>query len=1030
MEKTIEEASLTKKTCVVLPLLLAALLFAQPLLAGRRSGTVKGRISDSRGFALPGATVYASSPSQLGVRRFITPASGRYGFPELPPGTYKIMVEMPGFKTINIEGIVLAAGTTAVVDFTMEPSEIEEEVTRREPPARLDKETARLAAVLDTDILARIPMPRDFSAVLGLAPGVVFLDDDPSFLVSIEGGPASNNSFIDEGVNVTDPVTHGSLTRMNVDLIDEVVIESAAVPVTRAPGQGAYINVIHRTGGNSFDGNLFLAYTGKGLTKGLWSTQELADMNLSAPPIDRSDLDASFTAGGPFVPDVAWFFTNVRFRPVSWTTPFKGLTDPLDIVNPPYNFKDTDLSGTLRLSARVLSKYQGSAEVSFSSIREPIYAPDIAWNRPEATTRSLDRGSLFRARANLIYTMDQSSFADLSLNYVTSSHPLLLNSGASAEPSYYDIGTGYYFGSGPYNDREKRNRFLANATLTRFQDRLLGTSHEFVVGADYEAVSADSSVWKTDNLIMDYLNGSPYTFGLVESPVSGETVGEGLIGFSVVPLTEGAMDVQRELKRLGFFVQDSLRIAGRAALSLGFRFDHTDTRFLSLSKGASGNLISVNLGTSLIYPVYDVNPFGPAGLVEWSNVISWNSASPRLGLSIDLLGRGRTLLKASYAKIPEAQELGYSVGLDPFPAGRFHNFYWYDENNDGLVTSTDSFSLVPDNFDLYKSEFYMQRVDPKLGAPMMDEWTAGLEQELTPDFSLFLRYVSRSQKGLIGDVLYDPESGKPWYNAQDSPAGWWVPFSTVVPAAAGYPETSVTVYLRSTSAPGVFDRIQEVPELVRRYRGLEFSFRKRMSHNWQLFGSLVWSRSTGTSSPYSPLSAGLSVPVLTPNSWVNVSSGSRTDFDRPLAVRVMGTVRLPYHLYLSAYYRLLSGAPWARTVTIVPPASWAEANGADTTPVTVFLESPGARRYNSWQDTDLRLEKEFVRGGKATFSVSLDVLNVLGNRYQLVDYNDGGLWSPASEGSDIGERVVSGTYGQAVALSGTRTFRFNLRLGF
>jgi hypothetical protein len=1030
MEKTIEEAPLTKKTCVVLPLLLAALLFAQPLLAGRRSGTVKGRISDNRGFALPGATVYAISPAQLGIRRFITPASGQYGFPELPPGTYKIMVEMPGFKTINVEGIVLAAGTTAVVDFTMEPSEIEEEVTRREPPARLDKETARLAAVLDTDILARIPMPRDFSAVLGLAPGAVFLKDDPGFLVSIEGGPATDNSFIDEGVNVTDPVSHGSLARMNVDLIDEVVIESAAVPVTRAPGQGAYINVIHRTGGNSFDGSLFLAYTGKGLTKGLWSTQDLADMNLAEPPIDRSDLDASFTAGGPFVPDVAWFFTNVRFRPVSRTTPFKGVTDPLDFVNAPYNFKDTDLTGTFRLSARVLSKYQGTAEASYSSIREPVYASDIAWNRPESTTHSLESGSLFRARANLIYTMDQSSFADLSLNYVTSNQPLLLNSGASAEPSYHDIGTGYYFGSGPYNDREKRKRVLANATLTRLQDRLLGTSHEFVAGADYEAASANSSVWKTDNLIMNYLNGSPYTFGLVESPVSGETVGEGLIGFSVVPLTEGAMNVQRELRRLGFFVQDSLQIAGRAALSLGFRFDHTDTRFLSLSKGVSGNEISVNLGTSLIYSLYGVNPFGSASIIEWSSVISWNSVSPRFGLSVDLLGTGRTLLKASYARIPESQELGYTVSLDPFPPGRFHDFLWFDENNDGLVSSTDIFTLVPDNFNLYKTEFYTQRVDSKLAAPMVDEWTAGLEQELTSDFSLSLRYVSRSEKGLIGDVMYDPETGRPWYNAQDSPAGWWVPFSTVVPAAAGYPETPVTVYLRSTSAPGFFDRIQEVPELVRRYRGVEFSFRKRMSHNWQLFGSVVWSRSTGTSSPYSPLSAGMSVPVLTPNSWINISSGSRTDFDRPLAIRLMGTVSLPYQIYLSAYYRFLSGDPWARTVTIIPPASWAEANGAYTTPVTVFLESPGARRHSSWQDTDLRLEKEFVKGGKAVFSVSLDVLNVLGNRYRLIDYNDGGLWSPEGEGSDIGERIVSGTYGRAVAVSGTRTFRFNLRLGF
>lgn len=1021
---------MTRKIRVVAPLALAAFVLSQPLSAGSRTGTIKGRITDNQGFALQGATIYANSAAQIGIRRFITSGTGLYGFPNLPPGTYKVTAEMPGFKTINITGIALDPGATVSLDFKMEPSDTEEEVTRPSRDAGIDRESPRVSTVLDSDILRRIPMPRDFSAVLGLVPGIVFVGDNPGFLASITGGSATNNVFIEGGSDVTDPVTQGSLSRINVDLIDEVVVDSSAVPADRLPGQGATINVIQQSGGNSFSGGLLFAYTGRGLTSGLWPSQELETLNLPAPPMTRSDLDFSLTAGGPILQDTAWFFTNFRYRPQSQTTVFQGYTDPLNISNTPFNLQDRDFSWIFKLSVRVLSRYQGTAELALSSINQSVFDSDLAWNRPESTTQSLDNGFLLRGRFGLTYEMDQDTFTDLWLNFTNSTQPLLLNSASSSSPSYYDIGTGYYFGSGPYNDVEKRKRFLIEASITRLQDRLLGTSHEFIAGVDYEAVSSSSSVWKPDNLIMYYLNGSPYTLGEALSPVSGKMVGEGLIGFYDVPQTEGGMDVTSDLRKLGLFGQDTLKIGSRMTLSLGLRFDHGDIMFEPLNKSASGNPISVTLGTDQIEPIDAINPYSVASFAEWDSAISWNTLSPRAGLTIDIFGRGKTLFKASYARIPEDLGLGYAINLDPLSPGQFNEFYWYDENHNGLVDPNDTFVLVPSSYNMYDSEYYTQRVAPNLSAPVMQEWTAGFEQSLTSDFSLSVRYISRSEGNIIGDVLYDPTSGRPWYSAQNSPDGWWIPFSTVVPGGSGYPDTPVTVYLQSTSAPSVFNRIQNVPELVRRYRGLEFSFRKRMSHNWQLFGSLVWSRSTGTSSPASPWSMGGSAPPLTPNDFVNVSPNSRTDLDRPLVIRLMGTFRLPYDIYLSAGYTFMSGAPWARSVTIFPPADWAAANGAQTAPVTVFLDSPGTYRYSSVQETDIRLEKEFVRKGRARLSLSVDALNVFGNKSQIIDGNDGGLWYPDGEGTSSGERIISGTYGQIISLTGTRTIRFTLRVGF
>jgi hypothetical protein len=1028
-EKSTKEAVLTRKIYPGIAVLLALLVLFLPAAAGRRSGTLKGKITDNQGFPLAGAYVYVSSPALLGIYNFITSESGQYGIPDLSPGVYKIMVEMPGFKTISIEGLVLGAGATVLLNFKMETTEIEDEVVSRKPVQALDRISTRLAAVLDKDLMTHIPMPRDFSAVLGLVPGAVTENNVSSLSASIHGAPATDNTFEEDGVGVTDPLRRTPLMRINVDLVDQVVFETAGVPADRGPGQGAYINILRQSGANKFDGSIGLYFTGTGFSKSLWSEAEIGAGNPAAPRVDKADLDWSLTAGGPLIHEMGWFFSNLRFRARSQSTPFQNFKDPLNFPHTQFSFRDSDLSGMLKLSARVTKEFKGVVEVNSSRISEPVYEPDLAWYRPLESTHRLDGQSSFLVRGGLVYTMDPKTLADFSLGYASQGQSLFLNRLGQLKPSYSDSYTGYVWGSGPYSHAENRRRFRAGLTLTRLQDRTLGADHEIIAGAEYETARARSSVWKYDNLVMDFFNGSPYTYGQAVSPISGNTVGLGRIGFSIVPgIASIPMTTTRELKRIGAYVQDNLTFGGRVSLSLGLRFDRSTAQILGISKPAVGNAVAVGIGDTLIEPVFGFNPFSSGSFGRWDNVMIWNSLSPRFGLSVDLLGTGRTLLRGTYSRLPEEMGLGYVKLVDPVSADRIHSFSWYDENGDGKVDGDDTFAAFPENYAIYTSIF-TERVDPKLRAAVEDEWTAGIDHELFEDFSLAARYISRSGKGVIGEVMFDPLSDTPWYSVQNSPAGWWVPFNTTVPESAAYPATSVTVYFRSTVAPPTFERIQRVPELTRKYRGLEFSFRKRMSHNWQLFGSIVWSRSTGTAGLLSPLAAGIGPAVLTPNSFVNVGPDSRTELDRPLAIRVMGTLRFKHDFYLSAYYRYMSGAPWARSVTITPPAAWALDHGVDSTPVTVFLESPGARRHSSFQTTDLRLEKEFSPGGKKRWTLYLDVLNLFGDKYKITDYNDG-FWYPDGEGASSGTHVLSGTYGRAIFLSGTRTFAFSVKLGF
>lgn len=991
---------------------------------------LKGRVVDDKGAPIFGAYLYVSSPDALGITNFITPKSGRYNIVGLMPGTFKVVVEAPGFKTMTVEGIALHSGTTITVDFKMQPTDIEEEAVTARPGSGLDRDSARAAAVIDRDLISRLPLARDFTAVLGLVPGLLFEIDSPGLPASVHGSPAFANILVQDGVIATHPVDAKEMGRINIDLIDEVIVETAAHDAAAGPAQGAYLNVVYRPGSASAQADLFYGVSGKGLVDSLWTEGELAQMAGAAPTTLRREHDLSLSLSAPILEDIAWFYSNLRFKTQGSRAPFRYWTDPLGVRHFVYDYAERDLAGMFKLSLSVLEKVKGVLEFGWSGVREPVYRTDVDALRPEASTRELDGEGVFYARGGGSYTINQAMRVDLSAGYMKNHRTLLLNAMGGAKPQYLDLITGRTWGSGTLNDRESASRMRVSASVTRYEDGFLGMPHQISLGGEYETTTAKTGTWKADNLIHYYADGSPYTYGTTTSPSSGEEVGWGLVGFYIAPGADGDMSLQRELRRVGAYAQDTIKLFGRVSLSAGLRFDRSEARFANATKGSSGNSLSVTLGRSLINPLMGYNPYSTISLFAWDKSIVWNSLSPRVGLVFDILGSGWTLFKASWSRMPEYLGLGYSENLAQFNARAGHSFLWFDEDADGEAGTDDIYTLVSYDFRVYKTEFSRQAVDPDLSAPVIEEWTAGLEQQIARDFTLSARYAERRHTNAIGHTLYDPSTQVSWARLEDSPEGWWIPFSTVVPGGDGHPDVATTVYLPANSAPDFFERIENVPELEARYRSLELAVRKRMSHNWQLFGSLSWNRATGTTSLASPWSAGYQDVLLTPNSFINVSATDRLLQDRPLVARLAGTMRFRGNVFASFFLKAQSGAPWGRTVTIVPPTAWATANGTKVMPVRIYLESPGERRFGSWKNLDIRLEKEFLKSGRRRFGISLDVLNLLGDKYRTLDLNDGGTWLPDDEGASTGTRTLSGTYNTYTPRWGARVVRFNLNLGF
>ena len=269
-----------------------------------------------------------------------------------------------------------------------------------------------------------------------------------------------------------------------------------------------------------------------------------------------------------------------------------------------------------------------------------------------------------------------------------------------------------------------------------------------------------------------------------------------------------------------------------------------------------------------------------------------------------------------------------------------------------------------------------------------------------------------------------------WYMLSSRTESWWVPFQTVIPAGDEYGNSAVTVYFRSNKAPALFDRLQNVPELKRKYLAASLAFEKRMSRRWQLAGSLVLSRASGFTGLNAAGSSGFTDSASSPNAFVNITDRARLDLDRPVVAKLMGIYRLPYDFYISAFFLHTSGAPWARTVTVYPPASWAEEHDVASSYMKVFLEAPGARRFPSRNSLDIRIEKDFSLRRVGRFRAYLDILNVTGSKYSYQDMNDAGLWLPDSENSTNGTRTLDPHYKSYLLAAGVRSLRFNLTINF
>ena len=120
------------------------------LLAGQGQdrGVITGLVTDKSGAAVSGATVTITNEA-TGVNTVVsTTSAGNYSTPPLVLGSYKVQVELTGFKTSVQPGVQVTSGATVRVDASLEVGQVSETVEVKTSNVDVNVETAEVSHVL------------------------------------------------------------------------------------------------------------------------------------------------------------------------------------------------------------------------------------------------------------------------------------------------------------------------------------------------------------------------------------------------------------------------------------------------------------------------------------------------------------------------------------------------------------------------------------------------------------------------------------------------------------------------------------------------------------------------------------------------------------------------------------------------------------------------------------------------------------------------------------------------------------------
>ena len=916
----------------ILASLLVALGFLVTARVAMAQSAIAGVVKDTTGALLPGVTVEASSPALIEkVKTAVSNEAGQYRIVDLRPGTYSVTFTLTGFNTIVREGILLEANFTAPINVEMRVGSVAESVTVTGESPIVDVQTSQRRQVVAQEMLQAIPTGRNFVLMAGTTPAVT----TGAFDVGGSSTMWSGGSLL----------VHGSVVADSRTLIDGMVVDSMfgngqcscvydneaqtqemAVQVSGGSAEnqlsGVLVNRIPKYGGNNFSGDNLLLFSNSEI-QGQNVDEDLRARGITAPARLAYQYDINYSLGGPILRDKLWFFASGRHWAYNNYVASVFNADGTQAIN-----DNTLRAFPIRLTWQASNRNRLTGLIDFANKIAGHFQLTSAVS-PEATVRQDEPGEKI---AQLKWTSTITTHLLFEAGLSRTMHdvryayqPEVTVGACHVAFSLCPPGTGY--GSIPHQDT-----LLAMTTVAPVAgvgagagpnerpalSQVIVASLSYVSGAHALKFGfQDRFGWLEDirqdvnaDLNQLYRNGVPFAVQVLNTP-----------SFS-----------RGEVKAdMGFFVQDTWT-RKRFTLSPGLRWDHFNSE-LPAQTAAAGRFAPERH--------FDAVP----------NLPNWNNVVPRLGVSYDLTGHGRTAVKANIGLYVMSQGTGFATTYSA-SVSAIDQRTWTDVNHDDIAQESEIGPTSNISFGVRRN----QNPDPNISRPYQVLGDVGIQHEILPGLGLTVSYDRRRFRDSI------------WTKnlALDIPVDYTL---VGVPDPRGNGQT-LPVFNLAPAKLGLVNEFDSNSSInTAMYQGVDVT----MNLRWRA-ATLFGGTSTGRT-------VAIACQVEDPN---NLRFCDQTQYNIPFLTqfKLAGTYGLPYAIRLGASFQSQPGTEriinYAVVRSILPTLT--------QTSVNVRLNEPGTEYNDRVNQLDVTLSRSFRNRG-VDVRPELSIFNMLNANPVIVQVN-------------------------------------------
>jgi len=291
---------------IVAGLIAVLLLSALPAVAQLDRATLTGHVTDPSGAALTGAIAKILQTDTGLTRQMAVGDTGFYSFSQLPVGIYTLTIEAVGFKAAKFDRVTLQVGDNRTLDAQLEVAGMATQIEVQDILVPLDRASAVVGTVIGGHHIDEIPVNgRHWASLMALAPGAVNTGEGNQQSIRFVGRARDDNNWTLDGMDSTgvkDPRQESALRLViSSDSIAEFRVNSSLYSAESGGGSGAQVNIVSKSGSNSFHGGVF-----EFLRNDVFDARNPFDP--AKQPFRLNQFGGNI--GGPIVKNKTFFFAN------------------------------------------------------------------------------------------------------------------------------------------------------------------------------------------------------------------------------------------------------------------------------------------------------------------------------------------------------------------------------------------------------------------------------------------------------------------------------------------------------------------------------------------------------------------------------------------------------------------------------------------------------------------------------------------------------------------------------------------------